>query len=337
MIWSSNSTVSLRSNNPVMVVQLLDTGNLVVRDQNSTNPNLIWESFDYPGNTLLPGMKFGNDFETGLQRSLTSWKSPDDPSIGLYTYKVDTNGYPQHTRWRGQTLLSRLGPWNGLGFSGFPKDIPNSLYSVEFAFNQKEIYNKYERISSVFQRIVLTWDGIILILHWIERTKEWIVYGDGAVDSCSQFAVCGPYGRCRINMRPPCSCMDGFKPKNIKEWGASDWSSGCEHKTPLNFVTGDGFQRISGVKLPDTRTSCGYISPEYAVHGRYSIKSDVFSFGVLVLEIINGKKNRDFNHEGCSDNLLGHAWKLYIEGKSTKLMMLLSVMYNLEPASLGYK
>ncbi|KAI3816114.1 hypothetical protein L1987_15804 [Smallanthus sonchifolius] len=240
MIWSSNSTVSLRSNNPVVVVQLLDTGNLVVRDQNSTNPNLIWESFDYPGNTLLPGMKFGNDFETGLQRSLTSWKSPDDP---------------QHTRWRGQTLLSRLGPWNGLGFSGFPKDIPNSLYSVEFAFNQKEIYNKYERISSVFQQIVLTWDGRILILHWIERTKEWIVYGDGAVDSCSQFAVCGPYGRCRINMRPPCSCMDGFKPKNIKEWGASDWSSGCEHKTPLNFVTGDGFQRISGVKLPDTRTS----------------------------------------------------------------------------------
>ncbi|KAI3695899.1 hypothetical protein L1987_78903 [Smallanthus sonchifolius] len=233
MIWSSNSTVSMRSDNPVVVVQLLDTGNLVVRDQKSANPNLIWESFDYPGNTVLPGMKFGNDFVTGLQRSLTSWKSPDDPSIGLYAYKVDTNGYPQHTRWRGQTLLSRLGPWDGFGFSGYPKDIPNSLYSVEFAFNQNETYIIYDRISSVFQRIVLTWDGKILVLHWIERTKEWIVYGDGAVDSCSEFAVCGPYGRCRINMRPPCSCMDGFKPKNIQEWGASDWSSGCEQGISL--------------------------------------------------------------------------------------------------------
>ncbi|KAI3778303.1 hypothetical protein L2E82_07501 [Cichorium intybus] len=50
----------------------------------------------------------------------------------------------------------------------------------------------------------------------------------------------------------------------------------------------------------------GYISPEYAVHGRFSIKSDVFSFGVLVLEMISGKKNRGFSHEGHNDNLLGH-------------------------------
>ncbi|GJS90883.1 G-type lectin S-receptor-like serine/threonine-protein kinase [Tanacetum coccineum] len=50
----------------------------------------------------------------------------------------------------------------------------------------------------------------------------------------------------------------------------------------------------------------GYISPEYAVHGRFSVKSDVFSFGVMVLEIISGMKNRDFCHEDHRDNLLGH-------------------------------
>ncbi|GKE44962.1 G-type lectin S-receptor-like serine/threonine-protein kinase, partial [Tanacetum coccineum] len=50
----------------------------------------------------------------------------------------------------------------------------------------------------------------------------------------------------------------------------------------------------------------GYISPEYAVHGHYSTKSDVFSFGVMVLEIVSGKKNRGFCHEDHSDNLLGH-------------------------------
>ncbi|CAH1430463.1 unnamed protein product [Lactuca virosa] len=64
----------------------------------------------------------------------------------------------------------------------------------------------------------------------------------------------------------------------------------------------------------------GYISPEYAVHGRFSIKSDVFSFGVLVLEIVSGKKNRGFSHEAHSDNLLGHAWRLYKEDKSIELM-----------------
>ena len=50
----------------------------------------------------------------------------------------------------------------------------------------------------------------------------------------------------------------------------------------------------------------GYMSPEYAVHGQYSIKSDVFSFGVLILEIISGKKNRGFHHPEHHLNLLGH-------------------------------
>ncbi|KAI3496053.1 hypothetical protein L1887_38403 [Cichorium endivia] len=64
----------------------------------------------------------------------------------------------------------------------------------------------------------------------------------------------------------------------------------------------------------------GYISPEYAVHGHISVKSDVFSFGVIVLEIVSGKKNRGFSHEGHSDNLLGHAWRLYKEGNYVELM-----------------
>jgi serine/threonine protein kinase len=50
----------------------------------------------------------------------------------------------------------------------------------------------------------------------------------------------------------------------------------------------------------------GYISPEYAVDGLFSIKSDVFSFGVIVLEIVSGKKNRKFFHADHNHNLLGH-------------------------------
>lgn len=34
----------------------------------------------------------------------------------------------------------------------------------------------------------------------------------------------------------------------------------------------------------------GYMSPEYAMHGQFSVKSDVYSFGVLVLEILSGNK-----------------------------------------------
>ncbi|KAF5478780.1 hypothetical protein F2P56_005312 [Juglans regia] len=64
----------------------------------------------------------------------------------------------------------------------------------------------------------------------------------------------------------------------------------------------------------------GYMSPEYAVHGKYSVKSDVFSFGVLVLEIVSGKKNRGFCHPDHHLNLLGHVWRLWIEDRAIELI-----------------
>nr|KJB67997.1 hypothetical protein B456_010G221100 [Gossypium raimondii] len=39
----------------------------------------------------------------------------------------------------------------------------------------------------------------------------------------------------------------------------------------------------------------GYMAPEYAMEGLFSVKSDVFSFGVLLLEIISGKRNNGFH------------------------------------------
>ncbi|CAO2146670.1 unnamed protein product [Urochloa humidicola] len=64
----------------------------------------------------------------------------------------------------------------------------------------------------------------------------------------------------------------------------------------------------------------GYMAPEYASEGIYSIKSDVFSFGVLILEIIIGKRNSGFHQYGDFLNLLGYAWKQWSEGKWLQLV-----------------
>ncbi|XP_030931836.1 G-type lectin S-receptor-like serine/threonine-protein kinase SD1-1 [Quercus lobata] len=64
----------------------------------------------------------------------------------------------------------------------------------------------------------------------------------------------------------------------------------------------------------------GYISPEYVVDGTFSVKSDVFSLGVLMLEIVSGMKNRNFFHADHHHNLLGHAWLLWKEGRALELL-----------------
>ncbi|CAA0835943.1 Cysteine-rich receptor-like protein kinase 29 [Striga hermonthica] len=53
----------------------------------------------------------------------------------------------------------------------------------------------------------------------------------------------------------------------------------------------------------------GYMAPEYVMHGQFSVKTDVFSFGVLVLEIISGEKNNCVRRGGNIEALLSFAWK----------------------------
>ncbi|KAL5578003.1 hypothetical protein UlMin_019702, partial [Ulmus minor] len=86
-----------------------------------------------------------------------------------------------------------------------------------------------------------------------------------------------------------------------------------------------GMARMFGIDQDEGNTrrivgTYGYMAPEYAMEGLYSVKSDVFSFGVLLLEILSGRKNSRFNLTEFAPSLLAYAWKLWNEGKGLELM-----------------
>ncbi|KAK9209469.1 hypothetical protein WN944_001835 [Citrus x changshan-huyou] len=115
VVWSANLSKEVQT--PV-VLQLLDSGNLVLRgERDGGSETYLWQSFDYPSDTLQPGMKLGWDFKTGLERRITSWKSSDDPSPGDFIWKIERQFYPELVMWKGSRKFYRTGPWNGLIFS----------------------------------------------------------------------------------------------------------------------------------------------------------------------------------------------------------------------------
>ncbi|XP_060207737.1 G-type lectin S-receptor-like serine/threonine-protein kinase At1g67520 [Lycium barbarum] len=63
----------------------------------------------------------------------------------------------------------------------------------------------------------------------------------------------------------------------------------------------------------------GYMAPEFAMEGAFSIKSDIFSFGVLVLEIVSGRRNTSLQQVDRPLNLIGYAWELWKEGCALEL------------------
>ncbi|XP_018468503.1 cysteine-rich receptor-like protein kinase 10 [Raphanus sativus] len=86
-----------------------------------------------------------------------------------------------------------------------------------------------------------------------------------------------------------------------------------------------GMARIFGLDQTQENTSrivgtYGYMSPEYAMHGQYSMKSDVYSFGVLVLEIVSGKKNSSFYQTDGAHDLVSYAWRLWSNGTPLDLV-----------------
>ncbi|KAL9160142.1 hypothetical protein ABFS82_08G180700 [Erythranthe guttata] len=256
VIWSSNSSRPVQ--NPV--AQLLDDGNIVVRDGGAGAA--VWQSFDQPGDTYLPGMRVGRNFATGLETYIFSWKSADDPSPGEYSYHLDPTGYPQVFIRRGASAaLYRAGPWIwGAGFSGAGNPREDPTYKLTFVMDDNEVTYREDAIDrSVISRFTVSPTGLAQRWTWVDRRQEWVVYLNLPGDICDTYGLCGPYGICTTGNSPSCGCLDRFTPRNYDNWVGADWSDGCVRRSNLS-CRGDVFLKYERIKLPDATSSWSNMS-----------------------------------------------------------------------------
>ncbi|GMN71485.1 hypothetical protein TIFTF001_051840 [Ficus carica] len=261
VVWSTSSSKQARK----PIVQLLESGNLVLRDEEEKKleTNYLWQSFDYPSDTLLPNMKFGWDLKTGLKRKISAWRNWDDPCPGDFAFGFEfdpkLHTYPEAYLLKGTTKFARTGPWNGLRFSGTPEIKPNPLYGFDFVNTEDEVYYTYnlKNKSVISIMTVNQTTSLRQRLIWVEADQSWRTYASSPRDNCDEYNVCGANANCVINDNPICQCLKGFKPKSQDNWNSMDWSDGCVRSSPLNCLEKDkdGFIQFSGLKVPDTTHS----------------------------------------------------------------------------------
>ncbi|KAK8646246.1 hypothetical protein V6N13_120039 [Hibiscus sabdariffa] len=250
LVWSTNSSVS-HPKNPT--ARLLDSGNLVL----AQNDAPYWQSFDDPTNAGLPSRKLGLNLTTGLNRILTSWKSPDDPGIGNFTYMIDPTGFPQLLLYKGSVKFWRGGSWTGgRRWVGVPEMIRNRFFNINFTYSDEEVSEMVEvKNSSVISILIANETGLVQRFIWSGQEQRWITYWSAPKEECDYYGHCGPNSNCdqtQVN-KLDCSCLPGFEPKSAEAWWLRDWSGGCGRKPNASICgDGEGFVKVGGVKIPDT-------------------------------------------------------------------------------------
>ena len=156
------------------IVNLTDSGNLVLYGYpyESSNVTSLWESFENPTDTFLPGMLLRGDM------NLTSWRDRDDPGSGSFTFMLDTAGS------QNAIIVNKEGTiyWKRPGW----------IYTL--------VSTREGQTSCNFKnaRLVINFSG--KIEYWEQSTNgTWSLVYAMPRDNCSVYNVCGKFGSCNLH------------------------------------------------------------------------------------------------------------------------------------------
>ncbi|KAK2386673.1 putative receptor protein kinase ZmPK1 [Trifolium repens] len=256
-VWSTNTN----SSKPLELI-LYETGNLVLREH-TKNGFILWQSFDFPTNTLLPGQIF-----KGYMK-LVSSKSDTNFSSGMYKLFFDNDNLlrllyedpqvssvywpdPLHLNWqdsRSTYNSSRVATLDRLGdFSS----------SDDFTLKTSDYGIVLQR------RLTIDFDGNIRVYSREHGHEKWSVSGQFHQQSFKIHMICGPNSICINNPRSgrKCLCLPGYKRVDNQDWSRGckpTFHLSCNNKTNLEIR----FQRLPYVQF------YGY---EFGSHKNYTFK-----------------------------------------------------------------
>ena len=246
-LWSAKKGGSTSFNR---TVKLLDSGNLVLIEGqvvSESKANILWQSFNLPTDTFLPGMKMS------ATMLLTSWKSQDDPAPGDFIFQKDQDGENQYIVEKKTSLYWKSGVPGSLFYSDNNFLAISSLLSN---FSRKKMPTKLNLTKS-FQipesfhnyRLVMNFNGKVEFYIWDNEKASWSLIWGEPEDKCSVFDACGDFSICNLGNGPMCKCLPGFESR----------SEGCFRKSPIcnnnNNVMADHFLSLKMMKVGTQSTT----------------------------------------------------------------------------------
>ncbi|XP_058106429.1 putative receptor protein kinase ZmPK1 [Magnolia sinica] len=214
-IWTTNT-----ASTSLVQLRLENTGNLVL--QNYEENGTLWQSFDFPTDTLLPQQPLTKNSKLISSRSQTNYSS------GFYSLYFDNDNILR-LLYNGPSISSVY--WPDPGFVSWEVQrttYNNSRIAIFDPFGQFHSSDDLKFISSDFglgpkRRLTMDFDGNVRLYSLNDKKGSWAVSWLAIRRSCTIHGLCGPNGICVHTPERRCTCPPGFKVKD-----PADWSQGCE-------------------------------------------------------------------------------------------------------------
>ncbi|XP_044947410.1 putative receptor protein kinase ZmPK1 isoform X2 [Hordeum vulgare subsp. vulgare] len=263
VVWSANRHRPVHSRRNIQHAQLLDTGNLVMKN---TSGATIWQSFDSPTDTLLPAQYIT---ATTKLVSTTQSHAPgnyifrfndisllsliyDVPEVSdIYWPNPDNSVYDNNRSRYNSTRLAIL-------------DNNGVLASSDFA--DGVLLKASDAASGTKRRLTLDPDGNLRLYSLNDSDGMWSVSMVAISQPCTIHGLCGQNGICHYSPEPTCSCPPGYVMTNPGNWTqgcTASFNIPCHDQEPMKFVKlphtdfwGSDQKRLLGVSFEACRNSC---------------------------------------------------------------------------------